>query len=106
MLNKYSAFIMPAPTPLPSPGLAPAAASPLAPLRPLLRQRRLHSAQELRGLSDGSPVLCCGIVTLCQQPQTAKGVIFVSLEDETGVVQVIVYLKLSTVPCAGCAASV
>jgi len=67
---------------------------PLALLRPLLRQRRLHSAQELRDLSDGSSVRCCGIVTLRQQPQTAKGVIFVSLEDETGVVQVIVYPRL------------
>ncbi|HMN57834.1 MAG TPA: OB-fold nucleic acid binding domain-containing protein, partial [Ottowia sp.] len=35
-------------------------------------------------------VRCCGIVTLRQQPQTAKGVVFVSLEDETGVVQVVV----------------
>lgn len=40
---------------------------------------------------DGEPICCCGIVTLCQQPETAKGVIFVSLEDETGNVQVIVW---------------
>jgi len=64
---------------------------PLALLRPLLRQRRLQSARELRDLSDGSFVRCCGIVTLRQQPATAKGVIFVSLEDETGAVQVIVW---------------
>ncbi|KAB0605667.1 OB-fold nucleic acid binding domain-containing protein, partial [Castellaniella defragrans] len=64
---------------------------PLALLRPLLRQRRLHSAQELRDLPDGRLVRCCGIVTLRQQPQTAKGVVFVSLEDETGTVQVIVW---------------
>jgi len=67
---------------------------PLALLRPLLRQRRLHNAQELRDLPDGSPVRCCGLVTLRQQPQTAEGVIFVSLEDETGVVQVIVYRQV------------
>jgi error-prone DNA polymerase len=64
---------------------------PLALLRPMLRKRRLQSAQELQGLPDGRLVRCCGIVTLRQQPQTAKGVIFVSLEDETGVVQVIVW---------------
>ena len=64
---------------------------PLALLRPMLRKRRLRSAQELSDLPDGSLVRCCGIVTLRQQPQTAKGVIFVSLEDETGVVQVIVW---------------
>ena len=34
-------------------------------------------------------VRCCGIVTLRQQPSTAKGTVFVTLEDETGVVQVI-----------------
>ena len=64
---------------------------PLALLRPLLRKRRLQSTQELRDLPDGSLVRCCGIVTLRQQPETAKGVIFVSLEDESGVVQVIVW---------------
>lgn len=64
---------------------------PLALLRPMLRKRRLQSAEELQGLPDGRLVRCCGIVTLRQQPQTAKGVIFVSLEDETGVVQVIVW---------------
>jgi len=64
---------------------------PLALLRPMLRKRRLQSAQDLQDLPNGSLVRCCGIVTLRQQPQTAKGVIFVSLEDETGVVQVIVW---------------
>ena len=33
----------------------------------------------------------CGIVTVRQQPETAKGVIFVSLEDEDGSIQVIVW---------------
>ena len=32
----------------------------------------------------------CGLVTMRQRPQTANGVIFVSLEDETGIVNVIV----------------
>jgi error-prone DNA polymerase len=36
----------------------------------------------------------CGIVTLRQQPDTANGTIFVSLEDETGVVQVICWKSL------------
>ena len=62
---------------------------PLALLRPLLVKRRLMSALELRDLPDGCMVRYCGIVTLRQQPETAKGTIFISLEDETGVVQVI-----------------
>jgi error-prone DNA polymerase len=64
---------------------------PLALLRPHLRERRLMSAAELQQARDGQLVRTCGIVTLRQQPDTAKGVIFVSLEDETGVTQVIVW---------------
>ncbi|MDB5956447.1 MAG: error-prone polymerase, DnaE-like protein [Ramlibacter sp.] len=62
---------------------------PLALLRPLLSARKLVSAADLQKLPNGRQVRYCGIVTLRQQPDTAKGAIFVSLEDETGVVQVI-----------------
>jgi error-prone DNA polymerase len=68
---------------------------PLALLRPLLRKRQLQSAQELRNLPNGRWVRCCGIVTMRQRPGTAKGVIFVSLEDETGSIQVVVWNKVS-----------
>ena len=44
--------------------------------------------------TNGRLVRHCGIVTLRQQPETASGVVFVSLEDETGVVQVIVWKHL------------
>lgn len=67
---------------------------PLALLRPLLRQRRLMSAQELQDLPNGRLVRACGIVTLRQQPDTANGTIFVSLEDETGTVQVICWKSI------------
>jgi len=67
---------------------------PLALLRPLLAQRRLMTAQELHDLPNGRLVRHCGIVTLRQQPSTAKGVIFVSLEDETGVVQVVCWKSI------------
>jgi error-prone DNA polymerase len=39
-------------------------------------------------------VRACGIVTMRQQPQTAKGVVFVTLEDETGSINVIVWKSL------------
>ena len=45
---------------------------PLALLRPLLVKRRLMSALELRDLPDGRMVRYCGIVTLRQQPETAR----------------------------------
>ncbi len=67
---------------------------PLALLRPRLARRGLLSASELNALPDGEPVAACGIVTVRQQPQTAKGTIFITLEDETGPVNVIVWKSL------------
>jgi error-prone DNA polymerase len=67
---------------------------PLALLRPLLAKRRLLRAVDLQDVPDGRFVRYCGIVTLRQQPATANGVIFVSLEDETGVVQVICWKSI------------
>ncbi len=46
------------------------------------------AATQLAQLQDGA--WACGIVAMRQQPETAKGVIFVALEDETGSVKVIV----------------
>ncbi len=67
---------------------------PLALLRPALTRRGLQSAADLHDLPNGDEVSYCGLVTLRQQPDTAKGVIFVSLEDETGVVQVIAWRRI------------
>lgn len=67
---------------------------PLALLRPALERRRLLSAAALQAAPDRRLVRCAGIVTLRQQPETAGGVVFVSLEDETGVVQVIVWRRI------------
>lgn len=67
---------------------------PLALLRPALAARGMQSAQDLHTLRNGESVRACGIVTLRQQPSTANGTIFVSLEDETGVIQVICWKSL------------
>ena len=67
---------------------------PLALLRAQLAAQRLQTAQELHDLPDGRLVRACGLVVTRQQPATAKGVIFVTLEDETGTVQVIVWKAL------------
>jgi len=64
---------------------------PMALLRQRLSAMRFASSQALHDLPDGRLVRACGIVTLRQQPGTAKGVVFVSLEDEHGSVQVIVW---------------
>jgi error-prone DNA polymerase len=67
---------------------------PLALLRPELAKRGLLSAQDLADLPHGRLVRYAGLVTLRQQPETARGTVFVSCEDETGVVQVIVWRRL------------
>jgi error-prone DNA polymerase len=64
---------------------------PLALLRPMLAGRKLSTARELASFRNGQLARACGIVTMRQQPETANGVVFVTLEDETGVVNVIVW---------------
>ena len=64
---------------------------PMHLLRPELTPKRLLSAAQMRYYPSGRLVRACGIVTMRQQPQTAKGVVFVTLEDETGSVNVIVW---------------
>ena len=67
---------------------------PLALLRGQLSKMKLLSAAQLRDLPSGRLVRACGLVTMRQQPQTAHGVVFVTLEDETGSVNVIVWKSL------------
>ena len=64
---------------------------PLALLRPRLSRMKLMSAEELRAQPTGRTVRACGIVKGRQRPGTANGTIFVTLEDETGNVNVIVW---------------
>jgi len=64
---------------------------PLELLRPQLLANRLMPAATLRSYPNGRLARGCGIVTVRQRPGTAKGVIFVTLEDETGNVNVIVW---------------
>ncbi|NGM87980.1 error-prone DNA polymerase [Parapusillimonas sp. SGNA-6] len=64
---------------------------PLALLRPLLREQRFVEAEVLaRDYPDRRLTRACGIVTTRQRPSTSKGTIFVTLEDETGNVNVII----------------
>ncbi|MFN4118811.1 error-prone DNA polymerase [Acidovorax sp.] len=64
---------------------------PLALLRPRLARWRLKTALQLLAVPNGRKVRACGIVTVRQRPGTAKGSMFVTLEDETGPVNVIVW---------------
>ena len=64
---------------------------PLALLRSELVKKKLLTAAQMADLPHGRLVRACGMVTMRQRPQTAKGVVFITLEDETGSVNVIVW---------------
>lgn len=68
---------------------------PLALLRPRLARMRLSNAAQLHDLPSGQSVRACGIVMGRQRPGTANGTIFVTLEDETGNVNVIVWQSVA-----------
>jgi len=57
--------------------------------RPELHRRGVVVAADLAGVADGTRVTVAGVVTHRQRPETARGVTFVSLEDETGLVNVV-----------------
>jgi error-prone DNA polymerase len=67
---------------------------PLELLRPGLAKQRFRTAAQLAHCAHGRLARVCGIVTVRQRPGTAKGTIFVSLEDETGTINVIVHAAL------------
>jgi error-prone DNA polymerase len=67
---------------------------PLELLRPGLAKQCFRTAAQLAHCPDGRLARVCGIVTVRQRPGTAKGTIFVSLEDETGTINVIVHAAL------------
>ena len=65
-------------------------AHPLEFLRPGLDNLRVVPAVQLATLPQGGPVRVAGIVLVRQRPGTAKGITFVTLEDETGVANLII----------------
>ena len=68
---------------------------PVGLLRAELAAYQVQPAAVLRGYPSGRLARASGIVTHRQRPETAKGVVFVTLEDETGAVNVIVWPQLA-----------
>jgi error-prone DNA polymerase len=62
---------------------------PIEHIRPMLAERNVRPAADLRTAPNGAVVTVGGLVTHRQQPGTARGVVFLSLEDETGMANVI-----------------
>jgi error-prone DNA polymerase len=69
---------------------------PLALLRERLARRRVIAAQALWEQPDGAPVITAGLVITRQRPASAGGVTFVTLEDETGYANLIVWERVAT----------
>jgi error-prone DNA polymerase len=68
---------------------------PLALLRGRLRALRIHAAESVRAHAHGATVLTAGLVITRQRPSSASGVTFVTLEDETGYLNLIVWERLA-----------
>jgi error-prone DNA polymerase len=71
-----------------STGLSPTS-SPVEFVRPVLDRRGVVTAAGLANARSGSTVVVGGVVTHRQRPSTARGTIFINLEDETGLINVI-----------------
>ena len=67
---------------------------PLALLRPVLTRLSFQSAREVLRLTHGRRAHAAGLVITRQRPGTATGVVFLTLEDETGPLNVIVWSSL------------
>ena len=67
---------------------------PLALLRPKLRAQGCHDTRRLHSARPGSSIRLPGIVLMRQRPGTAKGIVFITVEDEFGVGNLVVYIDV------------
>lgn len=66
-------------------------AHPVEFFRPSLDRRGVTPARWLKDLKDGARVCVAGLVLIRQQPQTANGIIFLTIEDETGPANIVIW---------------
>ena len=69
-------------------------AHPVSFLRDRLTAKAIVSSESLRTIQNGRRVTVAGLVLVRQRPGTASGVIFMTLEDETGIANAIVWPKV------------
>ncbi len=67
---------------------------PVAFLRDDLRRRRIVTCAEAMQARDGQWLTAAGIVLVRQMPGSAKGVMFITIEDETGIANLVVWPKV------------
>ncbi len=66
-------------------------AHPMQFLRGLCLERKVTDNQKLKTLRNGAPVTVAGVVLVRQRPGSAKGVVFLTLEDEFGVANAVIW---------------
>jgi error-prone DNA polymerase len=69
-------------------------AHPVSFLRPRLARLGVITTQAIDQVPDGRRVAVAGVVLVRQRPGSAKGVVFMTLEDETGIANVVVWAKV------------
>ncbi len=69
-------------------------AHPMSFLRARLKAERVATCHDLRSMRDGQFVRVAGVILVRQRPGSAKGVVFMTLEDESGVANAVVWPKM------------
>jgi error-prone DNA polymerase len=69
-------------------------AHPMHFLRAHYERQKFVTAEQLKSLKDGRRVSMAGVVLIRQRPGTSKGVVFITIEDETGVANLVVWPKV------------
>lgn len=69
-------------------------AHPVSFVRSELDELRVTPTGGLGKMANGMPVRVCGLITVRQRPGTAKGVLFITIEDETGFANLVVWAKV------------
>ncbi len=67
---------------------------PMEFLRPRFTAERVLACREVSHANDRRRVRCAGVVLVRQRPGSAKGVVFMTLEDETGIANIVVWPKV------------
>jgi error-prone DNA polymerase len=67
---------------------------PMEFLRPMFTAERVIACKDVAYNNDRRRVRCAGVVLVRQRPGSAKGVVFMTLEDETGIANIVVWPKV------------
>src|SRR6202012_5287106 len=67
---------------------------PMEFLRPMFTRERVVACNAIAHVNDKKHVICAGVVLVRQRPGSANGVVFMTLEDETGIANIVVWPKV------------